>query len=178
MTSQRWNKLVSVSVFGLVLATADSAQAQWGYPLGYGSYGAGGYGVPSNFIGFPMAGYAESSGQVPIGSYGSYGAGGYGVPSNFIGFPSYGYAQSSGQVPLTGYGSYGYGAGGYGVPSNFIGFPSYGYAQSTGQVPLTSTSFSSVSGAASLVPGWGGSGHGTYHRYRSRPVAPRAASRR
>jgi hypothetical protein len=142
MTSQRWNKVVSILVFGLVLATAGSAQAQWGYPLGYGSYGAGGYGVPSNFIGFPMAGYAESSGQVPIGSYGSYGA------------------------------------GGYGVPTNFIGFPSYGYAQSTGQVPLTSTSFSSVSGAASLVPGWGGSGHGTYHRYRSRPVAPRAASRR
>ena len=72
MRSQRWGKLISVLVFGLVLATAGSAQAQWGYPpvsqygLGYGSFGAGGYGVPGNFIGFPMHGYAQSLGQVPL----------------------------------------------------------------------------------------------------------------
>ena len=32
MTSQRWSRLVSVLVFGLVLATAGSARAQWGFP--------------------------------------------------------------------------------------------------------------------------------------------------
>jgi hypothetical protein len=36
MTSQRWSKLISVLVFGLVLATADSAQAQWGFPGTWG----------------------------------------------------------------------------------------------------------------------------------------------
>ena len=89
MTWQRRSKLVSVLVFGLVLATAGSARAQWGFagtwgnspvsqfglgygavpgisPFGYGSFGAGGYVGPSNFIGFPMPGYAESIGQVPL----------------------------------------------------------------------------------------------------------------
>jgi hypothetical protein len=83
MTSQRWSKLVSVFVFTLVLGTAGSARAQWGYPpagqfglgygavpgispFGYSSFGAGGYVDSSNFIGFPMAGYAESLGQVPL----------------------------------------------------------------------------------------------------------------
>jgi hypothetical protein len=108
MTSQRGNKLISVLVFGLVLATAGSAQAQWGYPLGYGSYGAGGYGGAGSFIGFPM----------------------------------------------------------------------YGYAQSLGQVPQTATSFPSMSGAATLVPGWGGSGYGAYHRHRARTVVPRKAKPR
>src|ERR1700679_3593914 len=88
MTSHRWSKLVSVFVFTLALGTAGSAQAQWGFPgpwgyspagqfglgygavpgispFGYGLYGAGGYVGSSNFIGFPMAGYAESLGQVP-----------------------------------------------------------------------------------------------------------------
>lgn len=88
MTSQRWSKLVSVFVFSLVLGTAGSARAQWAYPgtwgypqasqfgvgygalpgyspYGYGFYGAGGYADTSNFIGFPMAGYAEALGQVP-----------------------------------------------------------------------------------------------------------------
>ena len=32
MTSQRWSTLVSVLVFALVLATAGSARAQWGFP--------------------------------------------------------------------------------------------------------------------------------------------------
>ena len=32
MTSQRWSRVVSVLVFGLVLATAGSARAQWGFP--------------------------------------------------------------------------------------------------------------------------------------------------
>ena len=83
MTSQRWSKLVSVFVFALVLGTAGSARAQWGYPpasqfglgygavpgispFGYGAFGAGGYADSSNFIGFPMPGYAESLGQVPL----------------------------------------------------------------------------------------------------------------
>jgi hypothetical protein len=89
MASQRWSKLVSVFVFALVLGTAGSARAQWvfpgtwGYPpasqfgLGYGavpgiwpfdsgSFGAGGYVGSSNFIGFPMPGYAQSIGQVPL----------------------------------------------------------------------------------------------------------------
>jgi hypothetical protein len=86
-----------------------------------------------------------------------------------------GYGAVSGYSPF-GYGPFG--AGVYGVPSNFIGFPMYGYAQSLGQVPLTTTSFPSVSGAVSLVPAWGGSGHSTYHRHRARPVVPRAANPR
>jgi hypothetical protein len=159
MTSQRWSKLISVLVFSLVLATAGSAQAQWGYPLGYGSYGAGGYGGAGNFIGFPMYGYAQSLGQVPQ-TTASYGLG-YGGDPGYSGF---------------GYGSYG--AGGYGGAGNFIGFPMYGYAQSLGQVPQTATSFSSVSGAATLVPGWGGSGYGAYHRPRARTVVPRRANPR
>jgi hypothetical protein len=87
MTSQRWSKLVSVFVFALVMGTTGSARAQWGFPgawgyppasqfgpgygavglspYGYGSFGGGGYAGTSNFIGFPMAGYAESLGQVP-----------------------------------------------------------------------------------------------------------------
>ena len=32
MTSQRWSTFVSVLVFALVLATAGSARAQWGFP--------------------------------------------------------------------------------------------------------------------------------------------------
>ena len=32
MTSQRWSRPVSVLIFALVLATAGSAQAQWGFP--------------------------------------------------------------------------------------------------------------------------------------------------
>ena len=32
MTSQCWSRVVSVLVFGLVLATAGSARAQWGFP--------------------------------------------------------------------------------------------------------------------------------------------------
>jgi hypothetical protein len=159
MTSQRCRKLVSVLVFGLVLATAGSAQAQWGYPLGYGSYGAGGYGGAGSFIGFPMYGYAQSLGQVPQ-TTASYGLG---------------YGADPGYSPF-GYGSYG--AGGYGGAGGFIGFPMYGYAQSLGQVPQTTTSFPSMSGAATLVPAWGGSGHGAYHRHRARPVVPRRANPR
>jgi hypothetical protein len=89
MTSQLRNKLVSVLAFGLVLATDGSARAQWDFPgnwsyppvsqfgvgygafpgfspYGYGSFGAGGYVGPGNFIGFPMPGYAESIGEVPL----------------------------------------------------------------------------------------------------------------
>ena len=52
MTSQRWNTLVSILVLALVLTTAGSARAQWGFPgisgqpgvsqfgLGYGSWTA------------------------------------------------------------------------------------------------------------------------------------------
>ena len=90
MTSQPWSKLVSVLVFGLVLATADSARAQWVLP------GTWGYPPASQF----GLGYGAASGIAPFG-YGSFGAGGYVDPSNFIGFPMPGYAQSIGQVPLT-----------------------------------------------------------------------------
>ena len=90
MTSQRWSKLISVLVFGLVLATADSAQAQWGFP------GTWGYPAVSQF----GLGYGAVPGISPFG-YGSFGAGGYVSPSNFIGFPMPGYAQSLGEVPLT-----------------------------------------------------------------------------
>ena len=43
MTSQRWSTLVSVLVFALVLATAGSARAQWGFP------GTSGYPAVSQF---------------------------------------------------------------------------------------------------------------------------------
>ena len=90
MTSQRWNILVSILVLALVLTTAGSARAQWGFPgisgqpgvsqfgLGYGSwtaygsspsalgsFGATGYGGFSNFVGFPLPGYSVSIGQTP-----------------------------------------------------------------------------------------------------------------
>ena len=84
MTSQRWSKIISVLVFGLVLATAGSAQAQWVYPP-VGQFGVG---------------YGAVPGYSPFG-YGAFGAGGYGVPGNFIGFPAPGYAQSLGLVPQT-----------------------------------------------------------------------------
>jgi hypothetical protein len=94
MTSQRRNTLVSVLVLALVLATAGSARAQWGFPgisgqpgvspfgLGYGSgtaygsspyalgsFGATSYGGPSNFIGFPLPGYSVSIGQSPQATF-------------------------------------------------------------------------------------------------------------
>jgi hypothetical protein len=94
MTSQQWSRLVTVLVFSLVLATAGSARAQWGFPgissqpgvspfgLGYGSwtaygsspyalgsFGATSYGGPSNFIGFPLPGYSMSIGQSPQASF-------------------------------------------------------------------------------------------------------------
>jgi hypothetical protein len=90
MTSQRWSTLLTVLVFSLAVATADSARAQWGFPgisgqpgvsqfgLGYGSwtaydsspsslgsFGATGYGGFSNFVGFPLPGYSVSIGQTP-----------------------------------------------------------------------------------------------------------------
>ena len=43
MTSQQWSKLVSVFVFALVLGTAGSARAQWGYA------GTWGYAPASQF---------------------------------------------------------------------------------------------------------------------------------
>ena len=90
MTSQRWSKLVSVFVFALVLGTAGSARAQWGYAGTWGSAPASQFGL----------GYGVVPGMSPFGD-GSFGAGGYVGPGNFIGFPMPGYAQSLGQVPLT-----------------------------------------------------------------------------
>ena len=84
MTSQRWSKLVSVFVFALVLGTAGSARAQWGFP------GPWGYAPASQF----GLGYGAVPGISPFG-YGSFGAGGYVDSSNFIGFPMPGYAESS-----------------------------------------------------------------------------------
>jgi hypothetical protein len=94
MTSQRWSTLVTVLVFSLVAAAADSARAQWGFPgisdqpgssqfgLGYGSwtaygsspsalgsFGATGYGGFSNFVGFPLPGYSQSIGQTPQATF-------------------------------------------------------------------------------------------------------------
>ena len=89
MTLQRWSKLVSVSVFALVLGTAGSARAQWGYP------GAWGYPPVSQF----GLGYGAFPGISPYGD-GSFGAGGYVGSSNFVGFPMPGYAQSPGKCRL------------------------------------------------------------------------------
>jgi hypothetical protein len=90
MTSQRWSTRVSVFVLALVLGTAGSARAQWGFPGTWGS-------SPANQFGL---GYGAFPGISPFG-YGSFGPGGYVDSSNFIGFPMPGYAQSIGQVPLT-----------------------------------------------------------------------------
>ena len=90
MTSQRWSKLISVLAFSLVLATAGSARAQWGFAGTWGNSPVSQFGL----------GYGTVPGASPFG-YGSFGAGGYVGPSNFIGFPMPGYAQSIGEVPLT-----------------------------------------------------------------------------
>ena len=90
MTLRRWNTLISVSVFALVLAAGGSARAQWivsdssGYyppigqfgpgfgtfqgisPFGYGNFGAGGFAGSSQFIGFPLPGYGQAIGQTPL----------------------------------------------------------------------------------------------------------------
>jgi hypothetical protein len=90
MTSQHWSTVVSVLVFALVLATADSASAQWGYP------------GTSGFASFSQLGpgYAAFPGTSPVGD-GPCGAGDCFGTSNFIGFPAFGYASSIGQRPLT-----------------------------------------------------------------------------
>jgi len=92
MTSQRWNTLVSVLVLALVLATAGSARAQWGFPGISGQPGVSQFGL----------GYGSwtAYGASPY-DFGSFGAVGYGGLSNFIGFPLPGYDLSSGQRPQT-----------------------------------------------------------------------------
>jgi hypothetical protein len=90
MTSQRWSTVVSALVFALVLATADSARAQWGHP------GTSGFASINQF----GPGYVDFPGISPVG-YGPCGAGDCFGTSNFIGFPAPGYATSIGQTPLT-----------------------------------------------------------------------------
>ena len=55
---------VLLSVFGLLcflLAPTDPAEAQFGYPRGYGRYGWGGWGgMNINYANDPAAGYTES----------------------------------------------------------------------------------------------------------------------
>ena len=94
MTSQRWNTLVSVLVLALVLATAGSARAQWGFPGISGQPGVSPFGL----------GYGSwtAYGTSPYDNgYGSFGGTGFVGSSNFVGFPLPGYGVSSGQVPLT-----------------------------------------------------------------------------
>jgi hypothetical protein len=92
MKSQRWNTLVSVLVLALVLATAGSARAQWGFPGISGEPGVSQFGL----------GYGSwtAYGNSPY-DYGSFGATGFVGSSNFIGFPLPGYGLSSGQIPQT-----------------------------------------------------------------------------
>ncbi len=92
MTSRRWNTLVSVLVLALVLATAGSARAQWGFPGIYNQAGISQVGVPY--------GSWPAYGGSPYG-YGAFAGTGYAGPSNFIGFPQPGYSLSIGQRPLT-----------------------------------------------------------------------------
>jgi hypothetical protein len=90
MTSQRWSTLVTVLVFSLVVTTAESAQAQWGFPGIYGQPGVSQFGL----------GYgswnAYGSSPSALGSFGATGDGGF---SNFVGFPLPGYSVSIGQTP-------------------------------------------------------------------------------
>jgi hypothetical protein len=90
MTSQRWNRLVSVLVLGLVLATAGSARAQWGFPAIAGNPGVSQFGL----------GYGTAQGISPYG-FGSFAAAGNGGSSTFIGFPLPGYDLSICQRPQT-----------------------------------------------------------------------------
>jgi hypothetical protein len=90
MTSQQWSRLVTVLVFSLVLATASSARAQWGFPGVSGQPGVSEFGLGSgSWTAFGFSPY----------SLGSFGAAGYGGSSNFIGFPLPGYELSIGQRP-------------------------------------------------------------------------------
>jgi hypothetical protein len=92
MTSQQWSRLVTVLVFSLVLATADSARAQWGFPGDSGQPGVSQFGLGSgSWTAFGSSPYA----------LGSFGAARYGGSSNFIGFPLPGYDLSIGQRPQT-----------------------------------------------------------------------------
>jgi hypothetical protein len=91
MKSQRCNRLVSVFVFSLALATTGSVRAQWGFPGISGSPAVGPFGLGNGGAqGFSASNYGYFD---PVG----YGHG----PSSFIGFPAPGYAASIGQRPLT-----------------------------------------------------------------------------
>jgi hypothetical protein len=90
MTSQQWSRLVTVLVFSLVLATAGSARAQWGFPGVSGQPGVSQFGLGGgSWTAFGSSPYA-------LGSFGASGSGG---SSNFIGFPLPGYDLSIGQRP-------------------------------------------------------------------------------
>jgi hypothetical protein len=90
MTTQRWTTLVSVLAFSLVLATAGSARAQWGFPGISSQPGVSQFGLGSG------SGTAYGSSPSALGSFGATGSGGFG---NFVGFPLPGYSQSIGQTP-------------------------------------------------------------------------------
>lgn len=102
MTSHRWSILVSVLVFALVLATAGSAQAQFGsrsipiYPPA-GQFGLGyGTGAPYGISPYGISPYGVS----PFAS-GTFGVPGYGGFGQFGVFPSPGYLRSIGRRPQT-----------------------------------------------------------------------------
>jgi hypothetical protein len=93
MTSRRWSTFVSVSVFALVLMTADSARAQWAFPAISGNGGVSQFGPGNGAIpGFSPFDY----GAVSVGAAGCCGS-----SSIFIGLPAFNYAASTGQRALT-----------------------------------------------------------------------------
>jgi hypothetical protein len=92
MTSQRWSRVVSVLVFGLVLVTAGSARAQWGFP---------GASVPASVSSFGVGYGTDAAYGISPFNYGSFPAAGFAGTSNFIGFPAPGYARSIGRRPIT-----------------------------------------------------------------------------
>ncbi len=92
MTSQSWNTLVSVLVFALLLATAGSARAQWGF---------GGISVQPSVSSFGQgSGTAIVSGAAPF-DYGSFGGVGYGGSGRVGAFPRLNSGLSTGPRRLT-----------------------------------------------------------------------------
>ena len=92
MTSRRWSTLVSGLVFSLVLATAGSARAQFGFQGVPGHPSAGQFGLGYG------TGIAYGLSPFDYGLVGCASCGGFGAPGVF---PSTGYGLANGRRPQT-----------------------------------------------------------------------------
>jgi len=169
MTSQRWSTLVSVLVFALVLATAGTARAQWGFP------GTSGQPSVSPFRHEYGTGIAWGTTPYDYGSFGGVSYGGYGTtPYDYGSFGELSY----GSYETTSYDYGSFGELSYGGFGGIGAFPHSRHGLGNGPRLQTTTSFQSVSNAVTLVPGWSGSAHRVHRRYKAQPRVARAAVRR